>query len=112
MYELKLKSRDMEWEPLDFAGVAVKPLRVDPETGAMTVLTRMGPGTEIPAHRHSAADETAFVVEGDFVEDGERFGPGACFHGAAGSVHGPHRSAGGCVLLTHFTAKLDFLPVD
>jgi hypothetical protein len=50
-----------------------------------------------------------FVVEGDFIEDGVSHGPGTFFAGPAGSIHGPHRTRTGCVLLTTFSAELDFV---
>jgi anti-sigma factor ChrR (cupin superfamily) len=94
------------------AGVEIAVLRRDLATGAMTVLTRIGPGAAIPAHWHTKADESVFVIEGDFMEDGETYGPGGYFFGRAGTTHGPHRSRGGCVVLTHFSAELDFVPAD
>ena len=109
MYGSKIDSALIEWSPLDFPGVAMKTLTHDERTGAMTVMTRMAAGASIPAHRHTQADETVFVVEGDFVEDGTSYGPGTFFAGAAGTDHGPHGTVGGCVLLTTFSATLDFV---
>lgn len=109
MYALKLNTTAIEWTPLDFPGVSMKTLRQDSRTGAMTVMTRMQPGASIPAHSHTHADETVYVLEGDFVEDGVAYGPGGFFAGAAGTVHGPHRTVSGCVLLTTFSGPLDFV---
>ena len=108
VYDRKFDTTSVDWSPLDFPGVSMKTLREDGGTGGMTVMTRMQPGSHIPAHRHTAADETVFVVEGDFVEDGQTYGPGCFFVGSAGSDHGPHGTVGGCVLLTTFSAPLDF----
>ncbi len=80
----------------------------NPATGAMTVMTRLDPGASIPAHRHSRADESVFVLSGDFVEAGTSHGPGSFFMGAAGSAHGPHESRTGCAVLSTFSAPLDF----
>ena len=109
MYDQKRHAPSIEWSPLDFSGVSMKPLWADPRTGGQTVMTRMEPGAEIPAHSHTAADETVFVVEGDFVEDGISYGPGSFFVGSVGTSHGPHRTHGGCVLLTTFSSTLDFV---
>jgi len=65
-------------------------------------------GATIPRHWHAAADETVFVVLGDFVEQGKSFGPGAFFVGKAGTSHGRHSSVSGCTVLTTFSAQLDF----
>jgi quercetin dioxygenase-like cupin family protein len=109
MYDRKLDSTLLPWSPLDFAGVSMRVLHTDEPTGAMTVMTKMEPGARIPAHSHSLANETVYVIEGDFVEDGFSHGPGSFFSGSAGTVHGPHATAHGCVLLTTFSAKLDFV---
>jgi quercetin dioxygenase-like cupin family protein len=109
MYEQKTNTAALDWLPLDFAGVSMKVLHQNAATGGMTVMTRIEAGAFIPGHRHTKADETVFVVEGDFVEDGVSYGPGSFFVGRAGTDHGPHSSAGGCLLLTTFSAELDFV---
>ena len=111
MYDVKLKPEDGGWTPLDFPGVSMKVLFTDEATGAMAVITRMDAGAVIPAHYHTKADETVYVLEGDFVEDGESHGPGTFFAGKAGVPHGPHGSVGGCTVLTAFSATLDFVLV-
>ena len=108
MYQTTLGSDSLEWTPLDFPGVETKVLIQDESTGAMSVLTRIGPGCQIPAHWHSNADETVYVLEGDFIEGGIGHGPGTFFFGKAGTPHGPHLSERGCLVLTHFSAGLDF----
>jgi quercetin dioxygenase-like cupin family protein len=111
MYHLKLHVDAVPWSPLDFPGVSLRMLHTDAETGAMSVLTRMAPGAVIPAHLHTKADETVYVLEGDFVEDGQSHGPGSFFAGKAGVPHGPHRTLGGCIVLTTFSAAFDFVLV-
>lgn len=112
MCELKIRSESRNWQALDFEGISMKTLRMDDDTGGMVVLTRMEAGAKIPAHMHSRADETVFVVEGDFIEDGEDFQSGSLFFGKAGTVHGPHRTKTGSLLLTTFSAELDFQLVE
>jgi hypothetical protein len=36
-------------------------------------------------------------------------GPGSFFAGKVGVPHGPHGSVGGCIVLTTFSATLDFV---
>lgn len=108
MYQFTVSGAELEWKPLEIPGVSMKVLVSDESTGAMTVLTRIAPGATIPAHWHSTADETVYVLEGDFIENGIRHQPGTCFVGKARTVHGPHSTATGCVVLTHFSAGLDF----
>ena len=111
MYQLKLHADSVAWSPLDFPGVSIRCLHTDPISGAMTVLTRIAPAAIIPAHLHSHADETVYVLEGDFVEDGVSHGSGAFFAGKAGVPHGPHSSVAGCTVLTTFSGFLDFVLV-
>lgn len=71
----------------------MKVLARDATIGAMAVVTRMDAGAVIPAQFHSQADEPAYVLKGEPIEDGE--------------PHGPHATTG-CTLLTHFSAELNF----
>ena len=61
---------------------------------------------------NSGAEENCCDIDGDFVEAGVSHGPGAFFAGKAGTTHGAHHSAGGCTVLTHFSAELDFQLVE
>ena len=108
MYQITVRESDLPWADLEMPGVSVKVLYKDEATGAMAVLTRIQPGAVIPAHWHTKADETVFVVNGDFVEKGESYRPGSYFRGRARTFHGPHSTVGGCTVLTHFSAELDF----
>ncbi len=83
-------------------------VHVDKKSGGMTVMTRLEPGACIPAHIHTKADETVFVISGDFIEQEVAYGPGSFFAAPAGVPHGPHRSRMGCIVLTTFSATLDF----
>jgi anti-sigma factor ChrR (cupin superfamily) len=110
MYNVKCHAESLEWIPLDFPGVFMRVLHTE-DTGAMSVLTRMSPGAIIPAHLHTQARETVYVLEGEFVEDGEIHGPGSFFAAKPGVPHGPHGSISGCLVLTAFSATLDFVLV-
>lgn len=97
---------------LELSGVSVLTLHRDEASGATAVLTTLAPGAVIPRHWHAKADETVYVLTGDFIEDGISYGPGTFFAGKAGTAHGPHASKQGCTVLTHFSAELDFQPGD
>ena len=112
MYQVIAQVEDLAWNALDVAGVSMRILHQDETSGALSVVTRMEAGATIPAHLHSKADETVYVLEGDFVEDGVSYGQGAIFFGKAQTAHGPHHSVNGCAVLTHFSAALDFVPVS
>lgn len=108
MYEIAKHAKDIPWSALDIEGVEIKVIHEDKTTGALTVLTRMNEGACIPKHFHSEADETVYVLEGEFIEIEKAYGPGSIFFGSATTSHGPHKTNSGCMLLTHFTSALDF----
>jgi len=110
MYEIKLNTSDLAWSA-ENSGISMKVLHQDESSGAMTAMTRLAAGSSIPAHRHTQADQTVFVVEGDLIDDGVSYGPGSFFVVKAGSPHGPHGTSGGCVLLTTYSGPPDFVPV-
>lgn len=108
MYQHRVHAAQIEALPLGIPGVSARTLWTDATTGAVTVITEMQPGSEIPRHWHTNADETVYVLDGDFVEAGTPHGPGTYFVGAKGTWHGPHRTVMGCRVLTHFSAPIDF----
>ncbi|MEM8872984.1 MAG: cupin domain-containing protein [Planctomycetota bacterium] len=109
MYEKTTDTDQLQWQPLDFKGVTMKVMHQDETTGEMTVMTRIEAGAEIPRHKHTKAAETVFVLEGDFIEDGHSFQKGSFLSDPANKFHGPHRSKGGCTVLTTFSDELDFV---
>jgi quercetin dioxygenase-like cupin family protein len=113
MFESTVISTEVKPILLDLPGVSVRVLHRGNAESGQVVLTRMGPGAVIPEHWHSEADETVFVLDGEFVEAGVTYGPGTFFFGKAGKPHGPHTSSTGCTVLTHFSqAAIDFNVVD
>jgi quercetin dioxygenase-like cupin family protein len=108
MYSATVNTEKLPWTALDFPGVFMRVIHEHEKSGGMTVMTRLEPGASIPAHLHTKADETVFVISGDFIEDAVAYGPGSFFAAVAGTPHGPHRSRTGCVVLTTFSAPLDF----
>lgn len=108
MYSKIVNTSNLPWAPLDFSGVSMRVIHEDKKSGGMTVMTQLEPGASIPAHIHCKADETVFVISGDFIEEAVEYGPGSFFAAPAGVPHGPHRSSKGCIVLTTFSAPLDF----
>jgi quercetin dioxygenase-like cupin family protein len=81
-------------------GIEAQLLNIDLERGIVATIIHFKPGAEIPAHFHELGAEAHFVLEGDLIDGGRTYGPGAYLTHAAGVVHGPHRSEGGCRVLT------------
>lgn len=111
MYQIKLDTAALPWSQGAAPGVSMKLLQQVESTGGVTAMTRMAAGSSIPAHSHTHADQMVFVVEGDLVEEGVTYGPGSFLVAKAGTPHGPHDTAGGCVLLTWYSGPPDFVPV-
>jgi quercetin dioxygenase-like cupin family protein len=111
MYETKTDTSVLAWSPTGWPGVSMKSLDQNASTGGMTGMIQMMAGSSIPAHRHTHADQTVFVIEGDLVDEGISYGPGSFLVAKAGTPHGPHGSSGGCVLLTTYFGPPDFVPV-
>jgi quercetin dioxygenase-like cupin family protein len=110
MYQRAINASDIEKVELGFPGVSMQMLSSDAQGNGLYVMTTMAAGATIPAHSHSTADEFVYIVSGDFVEAGVAYAPGAVFYGVAGTTHGPHTTKTGCVMITHFSAPLDFIP--
>jgi quercetin dioxygenase-like cupin family protein len=111
MYETKVDTSTLPWSPAGSSGISMKILQQVESTGGMTGMTRLEAGSSIPAHSHTHADQTVFVIEGDLIDEGVSYGPGSFFFVKAGSPHGPHSTLRGCVLLTMYSGQPDFVPV-
>lgn len=110
MYQFASSCSACAFESIGIPGVESKVLYIDGASNRKTVVTRMSPGSFIPKHFHTSADETVYVLEGELIEDDHNYGPGAYFVGAAGTPHGPHRTESGCTLLTHWSGgEVDFV---
>lgn len=112
MYQYASTCAACAFESIGIDGVESKVLYTNDVTKQKTVVTKMAAGAVIPRHLHSNANETVYVLEGELIEDGQRFEVGSYFVGAAGTAHGPHITEVGCVLLTHWTnGDVDFVVV-
>lgn len=99
-------AEEKTWEPGPYSGVELKVLHQDPETGAVTVLRKFHAGARIPAHVHPKANETAYVLSGEWEEDGRVYSPGTVFHAPKGVRHGPHGAKSEVLSLTFFDGPL------
>ncbi len=88
-------------------GIKATLVNIDGARGLVTTIIHIAPGARIPAHFHNDGAEAHFVIEGDFINAGVVYGPGAFITHPVGVVHGPHESKGGCKVLTLQTAYVD-----
>jgi len=106
MFQEISQASQAEWKPGPYPGVELKLLRRDPATGGVTVLRKFAAGITVPAHVHPLANETAYVLSGEWVEEGVTHGPGTCFFAPRGERHGPHNARTEVISLTIFDGPL------
>jgi anti-sigma factor ChrR (cupin superfamily) len=87
--------------------ITMQPLNLDYSIGPATLLFHFGPGTFIPAHYHKKANETFYVIDGEFIDDGQIYPAGTFFACTPGTVHGPHETKTGATVLVIQTAQVD-----
>lgn len=98
------KPTESAWIPFPIPGATsdklfAKLLNLDIKYGPVFAVLKIEAGGYIPAHIHHKTEEQHYVLEGDFINDGITYGPGAFFAHDKGQVHGPHSSKNGCTLI-------------
>jgi len=101
----------LPWEKTRFAGVEMKTLLVDRETGLVTSLMKFAPGARLPDHEHVLIEQT-YVLEGSLV-----CGEGECKAGdyvwrPSGSRHEAWAGAQGGLMLAMFQIPNRFFEND
>ena len=101
----------LPWEKTRFAGVEMKTLLVDRETGLVTSLMKFAPGARLPDHEHVRIEQT-YVLEGSLV-----CGEGECKAGdyvwrPAGSRHEAWAGPQGGLMLAMFQIPNRFFEKD
>ncbi len=88
------------WEDVA-PGISCKLLATDTERHRVSMLVRLAPGTDYPAHRHSGVEEL-HLLHGELVIDDKKLSPGDYYRAEAGSVDDRVWSETGCtcVLVT------------
>ena len=74
----------------------IKVLNSDQTLGPAVLLLRMEPGSEIPRHLHEQVTEASYVLEGDFINEGDTYLAGTEYNVKQGTIHGPHTTNNGC----------------
>jgi len=102
--------QSLPWKPTPTAGIDMKVLLQDKETGLLTALFRWQPGTELPLHEHIEIEQT-FVLDGSIVDEEGEVRKGDYVWRPAGNRH-IARSPNGALVLSFFLKPNRFLTGD
>lgn len=97
---------EKKWQPGPYAGVELMVLHKNEQTGGVTILRKFAAGMTIPAHIHPQANETAYILSGQWEESGVVYTTGTCFFAPKGEKHGPHVARTDVISLTVFDGPL------
>jgi anti-sigma factor ChrR (cupin superfamily) len=105
-----VKVDDLPWKPTPCAGIDMKVLVEDKETGLLTALFRWQPGSELTLHEHVEVEQT-FVIEGSLVDDEGEVTAGNYVWRPKGNRH-VAKSPNGALVLSIFLKPNIFLTGD
>jgi len=97
----------LPWKPTPTAGIDMKVLMEDPESGLLTALFRWEPGTQLPLHEHVEIEQT-FVLEGSIVDEEGEVRAGNYVWRPRGNRH-IARAPDGALVLSFFLKPNKFL---
>ena len=106
-----VKVAALPWEKTRHPGVETKALVADPQSGLLTVLTKMAPGARLPDHEHVRIEQT-YVIEGALHCDEGVCQPGDFVWRPAGSRHEAWAGPQGCLALAMFQMPNRFYEKD
>jgi anti-sigma factor ChrR (cupin superfamily) len=101
---------DLPWKPTPCAGIEMKVLLEDKETGLLTALFRWQPGSELSLHEHVEVEQT-FVLQGSLVDDEGEVTAGNYVWRPKGNRH-IAKSPNGALVLSIFLKPNIFLTGD
>ena len=81
--------------------------RRDVQTGAQTLLMKLGVGFRLTEPGFATTSEESYVLSGEFTIGDDRLGPEFFYSRPAGYVYGPVESSGGYVLYASFDGPLE-----
>ena len=110
MFSYVAHQKDKSWQPGPYPGVELMLLHKNEQTGGVTVLRKFAAGMTIPAHIHPLANESVYVLSGEWEESGVIHRPGAFFFAPRGERHGPHVARTEVISLTVFDGPLTVQP--
>jgi anti-sigma factor ChrR (cupin superfamily) len=104
-------ARRLEWNEVA-PGISCKVLATDLATDRVSMLVRLAPGVDYPAHRHADGEEL-HLLHGELLIDARTLHPGDYYSAEAGTMDTRVWSATGCtcVLMTSLNDELVDLAV-
>ena len=105
-----LKVDELPWKPTQVAGIDMKVLMQDKESGLLTALFRWQPGTQLPLHEHVEIEQT-YVLSGSIVDDEGEALEGNYVWRPKGNRH-LARSPNGALVISFFLKPNKFLEGD
>lgn len=112
MFPYSILAKEGRWEAGPYAGVELLVLHKNERTGGVTVLRKFHAGVTVPAHIHPEANESVYVLSGEWEESNVVYGPGAFFFAPKGQAHGPHTARTEVISLTIFDGPLTVKPAQ
>lgn len=106
MFQFVTWAKDKAWQPGPYPGVELLILHQNESTGGVTVLRKFKAGVTVPAHTHPLANESVYILSGEWEESGVTYSAGAFFFAPCGEQHGPHVAKSEVVSLTMFDGPL------
>ena len=112
MFQYIAISKKLNWQPGPYPGVELLPLHRHPVTGGVTVLRKFHAGVLVPAHLHPEANESVYILSGEWEESGAVYTSGAFFFAPKGQPHGPHLAKTEVISLTVFDGPLTVVKAE
>lgn len=106
MFQYTALAQDKKWQPGPYPGVELLVLHKNELNGGVTVLRKFHAGITVPAHTHPLANESVYVLSGEWEESGVIYSAGSFFYAPKGERHGPHVAKTEVVSLTTFDGPL------
>jgi quercetin dioxygenase-like cupin family protein len=106
MFQYTALARDKQWVPGPYPGVELMILHKNEATGGVTVLRKFQAGVTVPAHTHPLANESVYILSGEWEESGVTYATGSYFFAPKGERHGPHVAKSEVISLTMFDGPL------
>jgi quercetin dioxygenase-like cupin family protein len=112
MFPYTTLANEKAWQPGPYPGVELLTLHQDEKTGGVTVLRKFKAGTTVPAHVHPQANESCYILSGEWEESGKVYTADTFFYAPKGEPHGPHYARTDVVSFTVFDGPLTVEAVE